>query len=532
MNVTLAILALSGPMALLLFGVMPKTCCEHHPALMSRLVTGAAHAALISSFFAAGGFLGLGRVDQSLGVLEIYLDALSVIMLLLVAGIGAVVIRYSRRYLDGDPRQGHFFKWLALTIGSVLMLVISGNLIQFTLAWVATSLSLHRLLLFYPERAAARLAAHKKFVISRLGDLCLIAAMILIYRTFGSLHFGEIFSMAELHAHSLKVGLAPWPNAGLFWAGLLLVFGAALKSAQFPFHSWLPEVMETPTPVSALMHAGIINAGGFLIVRMSPVMVLSPTALNMLAVIGAVTALFGALAMLTQTSIKKSLAFSTVGQMGFMMLQCGLGAFSSAILHIVAHGLYKAHAFLSSGSIIDIAKGAWAPTPRSSRHHAELPVAFGAALAITSFTAALLGVTLAEEPGIVLLGAILQIALTYLLWNSLAGHLGLAQILRGLSLAVMVSMIYFSLQILFAHLLQGTIATMTPDRGLFSWVLLVMVLGAFMGVLLMQVRFPGASAGRLWQGAYVHFLNGFYVSTVANRLLRTCWPAFRHPQSH
>ena len=532
MSPLLAVLAVSGPLLLALSGVMPNVWCDRHPALTRRLVTGAAHVALLTSLLAVAGFLGLGRVDQAVFGLEIYLDALSAIMLLLVAGIGTVVIRYSRRYLDGDPGQGHFFKWLALTIGSVLILVISGNLIQFTLAWMATSLSLHRLLLFYPERAGARLAAHKKFVISRLGDLCLVGAMLLIYRTFGSLHFGEIFADAELHARHAAEGLSPWSGAGLFWAGLLLVFGAALKSAQFPFHSWLPEVMETPTPVSALMHAGIINAGGFLIVRMSPVMALSPTALNLLATIGAVTALFGALSMLTQTSIKKSLAFSTVGQMGFMMLQCGLGAFSSAILHIVAHGLYKAHAFLSSGSIIDLAKAAWAPSPRASRHPGELPLAFAVALAITGFTAALLDVTLAEEPGIVLLGAILQIALTYLLWNSLAGQVGWAQILRGLSLAMVVSVTYFSLQLLFAQLLQGTVANIQPERGLFSWVLLVLVLVAFMGVLLMQVRFPGATAGRLWQAAYVHFLNGFYVSALANRLIQRCWPAPRHPQSH
>ena len=293
MNLALALLTLSGPLLLLLSGVVPNAWCDRRPNLMRRLFTGAAHIALLTSLIAVAGFLNLGRVDRSLVGLEIYLDALSAIMLLLVAGIGTVVIRYSRRYLDGDPGQGHFFKWLALTIGAVLVLVISGNLIQFTLAWMATSLSLHRLLLFYPERAGARLAARKKFVISRLGDLCLIGAMLLIYHAFGSLHFGEIFADAELHARHATEGLSPWSGPGLFWTGLLLVFGAALKSAQFPFHSWLPEVMETPTPVSALMHAGIINAGGFLIVRMSPVMALSPTALNLLAVIGAVTALFG-----------------------------------------------------------------------------------------------------------------------------------------------------------------------------------------------------------------------------------------------
>ena len=531
MNLMLALLTLSGPLLLLLSGIMSDTWCDRRPETMQRLVTVAAHTALMTSLIAVAGFLRVGPIDRSLAGLEVYLDALSATMLLLVAGIGVVVIRYSRRYLEGDAGQGHFFKWLALTVGSVLVLVISGNLIQFTLAWMATSLSLHRLLLFYPERAAARQAAHKKFVISRVGDLCLIAAMCLIYGAFGSLHFGDIFADARIYLRQTPDGLAHGAGSGPFWAGLLLALGAALKSAQVPFHSWLPEVMETPTPVSALMHAGIINAGGFLIVRMSPVMVLSPTALNLLAVMGAVTALFGALAMLTQTSIKKSLAFSTVGQMGFMMLQCGLGAFSSAILHIVAHGLYKAHAFLSSGSIIDLAKASWVPTPRTRRHPGELPLAFAAALAVTWITATLLDVTLTEEPGIVLLSAILQIALTYLLWNSLAGQFGLPQLLRGLSLAFLVSMTYFALQLLFAHLLQGSLATLTPERGVFSWMLLTTVLAGFLGVLVMQVRFPGDTASPLWQAAYVHVLNGFHVSARAARLLQRFWPTPPHSQS-
>ena len=212
MSLALALLTVGGPLLLLSTGIMPDGWCDRRPDLMRRLVTGAAHAALFTSLLGVSGFLIHGSVDRSLGCIEVYLDALSAIMLLLVAGIGTVVIRYSRRYLDGDPGQGHFFRWLALTIGSVLILVISGNLIQFTLAWMATSLSLHRLLLFYPERPAAQLAAHKKFVISRLGDLCLIGAMLMIYRTFGSLHFGEIFADASLHARHAGRVCRPGPG--------------------------------------------------------------------------------------------------------------------------------------------------------------------------------------------------------------------------------------------------------------------------------------------------------------------------------
>ncbi|WP_031435516.1 proton-conducting transporter transmembrane domain-containing protein [Methylomarinum vadi] len=520
MHTLIALLVVLGPSLMLALLFISNHWADRHPQTMNRIGGTAAIAALTASLFAVSGYLYTGRVDQNIAGLDIYFDSLSATMLVLVAAIGTIVIRYARNYLDGDPGHGHFQKWLGITVGSVLILVVSGNLIQFTLAWMATSLSLHRLLLFYPERPAARIAAHKKFVISRLGDISLIAAMFAIYQAFGSLHFSEIFAAADAYR---------WPYADesgtyLTWAGFALVLGAALKSAQFPFHSWLPEVMETPTPVSALMHAGIINAGGFLIVRMSHVMVLTPAALNLLAVIGAVTALFGALAMLTQTNIKKSLAFSTIGQMGFMMLQCGLGAFSSAILHIVAHGLYKAHAFLSSGSIVDIAKSSWTPAPRAGRHPGELLLAFFAASLLTYFCALGFGLSLAEEPGIIVLGAILQIALTYLLWNALETDTDLTQILRGIGLAAGAGVAYFSLQILFMHLLNDAIATVAPARGVFSWLLLATVLACFIWVLMLQVQFPGPAANRVWQAAYVHFYNGFYISSLANRLLQRIWP--------
>ena len=157
-------------------------------------------------------------------------------------------------------------------------------------------------------------------------------------------------------AEVLREGESSTRTSELTWLCLSLVCGAMLKSAQFPFHSWLPDTMETPTPVSALMHAGIINAGGFLIVRLSPLVTLSPLSLHILAVVGAFTAIFASLVMMTQASVKRMLAFSTIAQMGFMMLQCGVGAFSIAVLHIVAHSLYKAHAFLSSGSVVSISK--------------------------------------------------------------------------------------------------------------------------------------------------------------------------------
>lgn len=515
MTSLIAYSAVAAPLLLFLSGLSSSTWADRHPKFTARLCSTSSVIAVLAGGFCAVNVFNQESTTAAFSGHGLYIDRLSGIMLMLVAFIGAVVIRYSRHYLDGDPGQGRFFKWLAWTIAAVMTLVIAGHLVLFVAAWILTSLCLHRLLLFYPERRGARIAARKKFVFSRLGDLALILAGVWLYQVFGTLEFEALFAAADqTENHSLLL------NAAAF----ALVLGAVIKSAQFPFHSWLPEVMETPTPVSALMHAGIINAGGFLVIRMSHILVQAPAALHLLAVIGTVTALFGSLVMLTQTNIKKSLAFSTVGQMGFMMLQCGLGAFSSAMLHIVAHALYKAHAFLSSGSVVDIARSAWAPALRDNRHPGELLLAFIAALALTVGGAGLFGLTFQEEPGIVLLGAILQMALTYLLWNALAHHAGPMQIGKALLIAAGVSLLYFALQTAFLQVLQGNIAGQMPIDSLFDSILLTVVLAGFFTILMLQIQYPGPTAAKVWQAAYVHIYNGFYISTLANRLINRSQP--------
>ncbi|OAI19033.1 NADH dehydrogenase [Methylomonas koyamae] len=514
MSAWLAYTALAAPAQLICAGLAATAWVLAQARTSAAVCAALSAAAFVSAAICAVGIFALGKFEGSVVGVPLYIDRLSAVMLTLVAFIGAVVIRYSGNYLDGDPGQRRFLKWLCWTVAAVSILVIAGHFAVFVLAWIVTSLCLHRLLLFYPERPGAQVAARKKFLVSRLGDIALILAGVCLYRAFGTLEFGALFA-AELGAGH---------ETALTAAAFALIVGAAMKSAQFPFHSWLPEVMETPTPVSALMHAGIINAGGFLVIRMSHILVQAPAALHMLAVIGTFTALFGSLAMLTQTSVKKSLAFSTVGQMGFMMLQCGLGAFSSALLHIVAHALYKAHAFLSSGSVVDIARAAWAPPLRDNRHPGELLLAFLAALALTAGAAGLFGLHPAEEPGIVLLGAILQMALTYLLWNALAHHAGPGQILRAVSIAAGTSLLYFALQAGFLGLLRGEVAGPMPVDSLFDGLLLSVVLAGFFSILMLQIQYPGPAAPRIWQAAYVHLYNGFYISTIANRVLDRCWP--------
>ncbi|TDU72978.1 NAD(P)H-quinone oxidoreductase subunit 5 [Prosthecobacter fusiformis] len=436
--------------------------------------------------------------------LALLVDPLSALMLVLVSFLGVVVTRYAINYLDGDPGQARFSRWLVLALTSVLALVLSSNLLMFAAAWIATSLSLHQLLTFYRERPAAVMAARKKFVISRLADASMITALVLVWHGHGTWEFHELFANPA------------GPYAGLL-AGFL-VFAAMLKSAQFPFHSWLPDTLETPTPVSALMHAGIINAGGFLIVRLSPLVTQSPTALNTLALFGAFTALFASVIMMTQTSIKKSLAWSTVAQMGFMMLQCGLGAFALAMMHIVAHSLYKAHAFLSSGSVVNLAKSAWTPVGRPSAH----PLVVLGSLAVSTLMgfcfAAALGVTLQNDPGTMLLIAVFIMAMAHLLWTLWSSSMRQRLILRGLGIVVAATTACFAVHAGFEHLLAASLPAYAPIRSGVEHAVMILVALLFLAVLIFQSQLPAWAARPAFARLYVHASNGFYIGTLFNRI--------------
>ena len=446
----------------------------------------------------------------------VYLDALSAIVAVLVAFVGLVVVRYSRNYLDGDPGQDRFTRWLCLTLAAVLTLIVSGNMFQLWLAWIATSLSLNKLLLFYPTRPAAVLAARKKFVASRLADACVLGAMLLVYRSVGSLDDTAVFQAAPDVVHGAVRGAAP-----------LLVVAALLKSAQFPLHGWLTEVMETPTPVSALLHAGVINAGGFLVLRFAGLVAQSAPSLDLLVVAGGSTALFGSAVMLTQTSVKVALAYSTIAQMGFMMLECGLGAFSAALLHLVAHSLYKAHAFLSSGSVIDLARASWSPSPGGKPHPGRMALVAGAVLVVAVATGALFGASLASQPGAVALGAVLLLGLSHLVAQGLDERPSAYVMGRVAALAAVVAVAYFGLQWAAARLTQEALPAAMPLRGPFDLVLVGLVVLGFAAVTVLQGQLPGRSGGGRWMAIYVPLSHGLYVNTVANRLALRLWPAAR-----
>ncbi|WP_316174970.1 MULTISPECIES: NADH-quinone oxidoreductase subunit L [unclassified Bradyrhizobium] len=510
---TLAVVALAGT------GGSARTVARNAIATAALAFALATLASLGAAVMGAGRTPLLG--GYGLG-LSLQLDTLGAILIMLVSFIGFVVVRYSRNYLDGDPGQVRFTRWLLLTLAAVLTLLISGNLVLLLAAWIGTSLALGKLLLFYDTRPAAVRASRKKFVASRLGDAFLAVAALLLYLRFGTLELASLAAQAR--------GGEGAGSAIVTIAALLIVATAMLKSAQLPLHGWLIEVMETPTPVSALLHAGIINAGGFLVLRLSDVLLLATPALDVLAVVGGATALFGSLVMLTQTSVKVQLAYSTVAQMGFMLLQCGLGAFSAALLHIVAHSLYKAHAFLSSGSIIDLARASWTPSPGGQPHAARLILALVAVIGLALLTGLAFGMTLRSNPAQIALGSVLLMGLVHLMANAIDERPNAFVIARAAVTAAGVAIVYFALQAGTAWLVGGSIPASRPVGGVVPMLIAAAVVVSFAAVTVFQNQMMRRADAPFWIAAYVHLRNGLYLNTLANRLVLTVWP--RSASSH
>lgn len=517
-----AALAVAAPGLLGLTAVLPSRWLDANGSRAAEFGTLVARLAAVSALLAGLLLTWSGTLHPEIPLagpfhLGIYFDRLSATLLLLVAFLLAVIVQYSCHYLAGDPAHGRFTRWLCLTGAAALMIVIAGNLVQLGLAWTATSLGLHQLLMFYPDRPGARLAARKKFLISRLGDTCLLGAMILTYQEFHTWDFAALFARAGAVAAAGPAGV---PLA-VKVTGFLLVAGAMMKSAQFPFHSWLPDTMETPTPVSALMHAGIINAGGFLVIRLAPLLALSPLAMTTLAGFGAFTALFASLVMLTHASIKRCLAFSTVAQMGFMMLECGLGAFPLAVLHLVAHSLYKGHAFLASGGAAQVVRpGRTATVPRQPSRAVALLVAAGLMVAV----AVTQPLQLAGTPTALVLNGSFTLALAWYLWNiwrlvrtPWTGGLSVG---RGLVLAL----VYTGWHQLFDHLMPVLAPGPGAATATWQWLLAAAIVLCFAGLLAMQWAIPSAHPPRWQQALYVHARNGFYFNTLANQAVAAFWP--------
>jgi NAD(P)H-quinone oxidoreductase subunit 5 len=441
-------------------------------------------------------------------LLSLRSDALSATMMLLVAFVGWVVVRYARSYLDGEAREGTFHGLMLATLAAVMVLVQAGSLLVLVAAFFAVGLGLRQLLLFFPERAEARRAAAKFSLVWGAGDLALLLAAIALWTAWGT---------ADLAALSTSAGAETPLGAKI--AAACLVIAAALKTASFPLHGWLTEVMEAPTPVSALLHAGIINAGGFLLIRLADILQSSPGAMAALVMLGGFTALFAASVMLTQSAVKTALAWSTVAQMGFMLLQCGLGLWALALLHIVAHSLYKAHAFLSSGGAVTSVAQLRRPGPVAVPGLAAVARAFVIAvvlyLGVASAFALLVGPKSAQA---LALGAILILGVAYLVAQGLADAAPRALTRRTATAASAAAVGYFGFH-LAAGKMWGPHLPAPPVPGALEWALIVLALLSFGLVAVAQALFPLWAHHPAAAGLRVHLANGLYLNAVLDRLI-------------
>ncbi len=281
---------------------------------------------------------------------EFLLDPLSAVMILVVTGVGFVIHIYSIGYMHAEDGYYRFFAYMNLFLFSMLVLVLSGNFLLMFVGWEGVGLCSYLLIGYYFDRRSAGDAGKKAFIVNRIGDVGFILGIFLIFMTFGNLNFGEVFGQVAAGTDRFPVEA----GMGVLTAIALLLFvGATGKSAQVPLYVWLPDAMEGPTPVSALIHAAtMVTAGVYMVVRCAPIFSRAPIAMEVVLIIGIVTALLAATIGLVQTDIKRVLAYSTVSQLGYMFVAAGVGAFSAGIFHLMTHAFFKALLFLGAGSVI------------------------------------------------------------------------------------------------------------------------------------------------------------------------------------
>lgn len=363
-----AVALVAGPAVLVAAGLAVLAGGRRHDRLLDASVAAGA-AALVAAVAVGiavvvdGPVTAVVTVDGT-AVLGLVADRVTALLAFLVAGVNVVVQGFARRYLEGDPRAHRFFALAGLTAAATLVMVSSATLSGLIVAWVLAGLATTALLAHRAaDLPAARLGVRRTRLAFAVGDAALVVAGVLVLLTIGELDLRNVGAETPTLAAERLLDLPGLPSVGAAVA-VLLVVAALARSAVAPFHRWLPGTLAAPTPASALLHAGVVNAGGFLLVRLAPVFGLSPVATYLAFAAGATTAVLGTAAMVVKPDIKGALAHSTTAQMGFMIVQCAVGALGAAVMHLVAHGMFKATLFLGSGSAIGMLR----------RHH-EAPAA-------------------------------------------------------------------------------------------------------------------------------------------------------------
>jgi NAD(P)H-quinone oxidoreductase subunit 5 len=432
-------------------------------------------------------------------------SSLGLTLAFLVQLLGTVIGGFSARYLQGEEGQRRYVAALAAVLAAVHLLLMADHWAVLIAAWALVGVALQHLLCFYPDRAFARLAAHKKRIADRLADALLVGAAALAWVEVGS------GNLSALWAHLAREGM----STAMQISALALVLAVVLRTALLPVHGWLIQVMEAPTPVSALLHAGVVNLGGFVLIRFAPLLEQAIPARALLLLFGLATAVLAGMVMLTRISIKVRLAWSTVAQMGFMLLECALGLYTLAALHLIGHSLYKAHAFLSASTVVR-------QTRLQALHSPAPPSALSLALApVLTITIVLLILSLsghASWPG--WWSGVLGLAWAPLLWLPA----GPAAPARGWqTLFGLLMIIGLTGAVLLAHALPLGIQD-APHRS-FGLVALPGMAALYVCLALLQLRPQALSHWRRWSYA------GFYVDEAYTRLALRLWPARWAPAS-
>lgn len=443
-------------------------------------------------------WIASGTFKVSVGFL---VDQLTAIMLIVVTSVSFLVHVYSVGYMHGEDGYPRFFSFLSLFTFSMLMLVMSNNFLQLYFGWEAVGLCSYFLIGFWYEKKSAADAAKKAFIVNRFGDFGFGLGVIMIFLNFGSLHYAEVFKNLDVIAAQTVMIFGSEINLPTLIA-LLLFCGAVGKSAQLPLHVWLPDAMEGPTPVSALIHAAtMVTAGVFLVARTNPIFTLSPTAMNVVAITGGLTAIFAATIALVQNDIKRVVAYSTVSQLGYMFVACGVGAFSAGIFHLYTHAFFKACLFLCAGSVMH-AMGGELDVQKMGGLKKYMPVTYW-----TMFIASL---SIAGVPG--LAGFFSK---DEILWKALSSHSPVGKFVWIIGVLTALITAFYSFRVLFLafhgtfrgteeqkHHLHESPSTMTLP-------LIVLSIGA---IVVGYVGVPHILGGHDWIAGFLGKVNGLVPS--------------------
>lgn len=486
--------------AALMCAAIPHLRTAAEPAAWARF-RGLAVGALACTVVGLGLQLAAAPGTPSLTRLGLSATLTGAWVAVLVQLLGTVIGVFSSRYLQGEPGQPRYVAALAGVLAAVHLLLLADHWLVLIAAWAAVGLALQHLLCFYTDRPFALLAAHKKRLADRLADALLIAAAALAWYEVGS------GSLSDLWCH-LEAGA---PSFALQTSAVLLALAVMLRTALLPMHGWLIQVMEAPTPVSALLHAGVVNLGGFVLIRFAPLLEAAPVARWLLVSIGLATALLAGLVMLTRISIKVRLAWSTVAQMGFMVMECGLGLYTLALLHLLGHSLYKAHAFLSASTAVEAAR---LRMMRSALSPSVASLALAPVLSAGLVTLLVSTVPVGLWPW--WWSGVLAMAWAPLLWLPSTQDPDTPGVVRGvLTGAGMVAVLVLAARV--GHAIPFGV-TDAPDgtAGLVALAGMVVQYGC---LALLQARPMALAAWRRWSYA------GFYVDEAATRAALRLWPS-------